>query len=78
MALPLPTPPSTADDEEFWKEIRGQFLLDKDAIYLNTGSWGSMAIPVFERLVEEIRELEGTRTKRMLPPIHSVARCRKL
>ena len=43
---------AAADDEYFWKLIRGQFILDPGWTYLNFGGLGSSPLPVLNSLVE--------------------------
>ena len=43
---------TAGDEENFWKLIRGQFVLDPGWIYLNFGGLGSCPLPVLNRLVE--------------------------
>ncbi len=54
-------------EEAFWRGVRRQFLLAPGEVYLNTGSWGSQPRPVYERLTEELRSLEGSPTARRAP-----------
>ena len=50
--------PSAASEELKWDAVRELFLNDPDQIYLNTGSWGVLARPVYETLIAAIRERE--------------------
>jgi cysteine desulfurase / selenocysteine lyase len=43
---------AAASDENLWKLIRGQFILDPNWIYLNFGGLGSCPLPVLNALVE--------------------------
>lgn len=54
--------PTTTSEEAFWQDIREQFMLAPDEIYLNTGSWGSMPRSVFGCLVEGLAQLERNPT----------------
>jgi isopenicillin-N epimerase len=49
--------------ESEWSDLRAQYLNDPDAIYMNTGSWGVMAKPVFDTYVGLLRELELNPTR---------------
>ena len=42
----------TSSDEEFWREVRQQFILDKDSTYMNIGTTGSMPKPVLQAFHE--------------------------
>jgi len=42
------------DSAHFWRLVRGQFLLDRDVAYLNTGGLGASPLPVIRRLKELI------------------------
>lgn len=54
---------TTAKTESFWDGIRRQFMSGEDEIYLNTGSFGIMPAPVYERFTESLRELEANPTR---------------
>ena len=43
---------AAGDEEDYWKLIRGQFLLDPGWIYLNFGGLGACPLPVLNSLVE--------------------------
>ncbi len=45
------------DEDEFWRRVRGEFLLDKDWIYLNNGTLGPSPKPVYYTLMERYRDL---------------------
>src|SRR5207244_8646375 len=62
-ADPMTSPPATQlayDDaaERRHVEIRSEFLLDPDVVFLNHGSFGACPRPVFERYQAWQRELE--------------------
>ncbi len=44
-------------EDEFWKRIRGEFLLDKDWTYLNNGTLGPAPKPVYHTLTERYHDL---------------------
>lgn len=44
-------------DAEFWKQIRAEYLLDKDWTYLNNGTLGPTPKPVYYTLVERYHDL---------------------
>lgn len=44
-----------ADDPEFWKKVRDQFMLSKDKVFFNPGTVGAMPRVVFDRMVEHLR-----------------------
>lgn len=50
-------------DEEYWRSIREQFMLDPDEIYLNTGSFGSQPVPVFESMNRVLGHIEKNPTR---------------
>ncbi len=50
-ANPLPT----ADDPEFWKKVRDQFMLAKDKVFFNPGTVGAMPRPVYDKMVEHLK-----------------------
>src|SRR5262245_42319938 len=46
-----------ASDEELWRRIRQEFLLDKDWTYLNNGTLGPTPKPVYYTLAERYHDL---------------------
>jgi selenocysteine lyase/cysteine desulfurase len=44
-------------DADFWRRVRGEFLLDKDWTYLNNGTLGPTPKPVYYTLVERYHDL---------------------
>jgi selenocysteine lyase/cysteine desulfurase len=48
---------SSRTDDEFWRTVRGEFLLDKDWTYLNNGTLGPTPKPVYYSLVERYHDL---------------------
>ena len=44
-------------DIEFWKRVQGEYLLDKDWVYLNNGTLGPTPKPVYFTLVERYHDL---------------------
>ena len=50
--------PTTSREEAFWQEIREQYMIGQDVIYLNTASFGSQPRSVFECLSKSLDELE--------------------
>jgi isopenicillin-N epimerase len=53
-----PNWPTTAAEESEWDAVGKLFLNDPDQIYLNTGSWGVLARPVYDAMIAAIREQE--------------------
>jgi isopenicillin-N epimerase len=54
----LPSPNSFADEELFWREMRKQFLIPADEIYLNNGTVGSSPWPVLNAVFEGYKQTE--------------------
>lgn len=54
MAQAAQTPMSEA---EFWKRVQGEYLLDKDWVYLNNGTLGPTPTPVYFTVVERYHDL---------------------
>ncbi|MCX8160256.1 MAG: aminotransferase class V-fold PLP-dependent enzyme [Candidatus Saccharicenans sp.] len=44
-----------AEEKEFWKKVRAEFLLDPDQVFFNTGTLGAMPRRVFDRVVKHLR-----------------------
>jgi selenocysteine lyase/cysteine desulfurase len=44
-------------EDDFWRKVRGEFLLDKDWTYLNNGTLGPTPKPVYYELVERYHDL---------------------
>lgn len=44
-------------EPEFWRRVRGEFLLDKDWTYLNNGTLGPTPKPVYYTLMEKYHDL---------------------
>jgi isopenicillin-N epimerase len=47
----------TKDDADYWKKIRGQFMLDKDKIFFNPGTVGVMPRVVVDKMIEHVQYL---------------------
>jgi selenocysteine lyase/cysteine desulfurase len=48
------------DDEEFWRFVRGQFLIPEDRIYLNNGTLGPSPSVVVDAVAEHARRVAAT------------------
>jgi selenocysteine lyase/cysteine desulfurase len=48
---------TAASDADFWKKVQGEFLLDKDWIYLNNGTLGPTPKPVYYTVAERYHDL---------------------
>lgn len=44
-----------AEEKEFWKKVREEFLLDPGQVFFNTGTLGAMPRRVFDRVVDHLR-----------------------
>lgn len=45
-----------AEDPKFWSKVRDQFMLNKDTVFFNPGTFGAMPKVVVERMVANLRE----------------------
>ena len=77
--MPAITPdwPTTAAEELKWDAAGKLFLNDPDQIYLNTGSWGVLARPVYDALIAAIRERELNPTANRGGLLEGVAQARR-
>ncbi len=46
-----------ADDPEFWKKVRDQYMLSKDKVFFNPGTVGAMPKVVVDKMVEHLKYL---------------------
>lgn len=44
-----------ADDPQYWKKIRDQFMLSKDSVFFNPGTVGAMPRVVVDKMTEHLR-----------------------
>ena len=44
-----------ADDPQYWKKIRDQFMLSKDSVFFNPGTVGAMPRVVVDKMAEHLR-----------------------
>lgn len=44
-----------ADDPQYWKKIRNQFMLSKDSVFFNPGTVGAMPRVVVDKMTEHLR-----------------------
>ena len=58
MNSPDATWPTSTPEEIYWRKIRNAFMIGADEVYLNTGSVGVQPRPVFEKMVEILRDVE--------------------
>ena len=63
--------------ESDWSAIRAQYLNAPDETYLNTGSWGVMARPVFDSYTTRLRQLELNPTRGRAPLISDLEHARQ-
>jgi isopenicillin-N epimerase len=54
----LSPPESYASEEQFWRDLRGQFLIPPDEVYLNNGTVGSSPWPVLNAVFDGYRQTE--------------------
>lgn len=55
---------SEPDSADYWKKIRGEFLVPDDIAYLNNGSLGLSPRPVIEAMYRHLLETESTKTRK--------------
>jgi len=77
MPATAPDWPTTAAEESQWEAVRTLFMGDPDQIYLNTGSWGLLARPVYDALIAAIREQELNPTANRDGLLEGVAQARR-
>ena len=44
-----------AEDPQYWKKIRDQFMLSKDSVFFNPGTVGAMPRVVVDKMTEHLR-----------------------
>lgn len=58
-AAALPSPDLyTKDQDRYWREIRKQFLIPRDEVYLNNGTVGSSPMPVLQAVFDSYLQSE--------------------
>src|SRR5579863_5826178 len=60
-AAPRELPPTSllqADEDSYWAELRKQFLIPEDEVYLNAGTVGSSPAPVLKAVFDGYNETE--------------------
>jgi len=61
-AVALPALPDDSDPA-FWERVRDQFYITPGEAFFNTGTIGATPRPVLERIIEDMRTLQGTITR---------------
>jgi isopenicillin-N epimerase len=59
-----------ANEDSYWRELRKQFLIPADEIYLNNGTVGSSPAPVLRAVFEDMK-LPKSSTRRIRRTIRS-------
>ncbi len=54
--------PSATGEDRFWTDIKNQFLIDQDSIYLNNASIGVPPQPVLDAITEHYRQISSNPT----------------
>lgn len=60
-AAPISLPPTTlydSNEDRYWSEIRKQFLISEDEVFLNNGTVGSSPAPVLRAVFDAYNEIE--------------------